>query len=195
MKKADLYVYLDNVQYRKNYFQNRNRIRGFYVTVPVITNGHMASTIRDIKIDDTQHWRRKYWGHVQDAYRKSENFDKYADEVRRIIYGDYEYLVEINYAFIDFFRRHLGIYTPTTKASDLGVKGERSMLLYDICLKTGADTYLSGPSGRKYLDKDLFRYGDIKIEYHQFVHPFEPPSALDDLMGGNNASKKQDPNV
>ena len=39
IRQADVWVSLDHVQYRKNYFQHRNRIRGdrgaIWLTVPV----------------------------------------------------------------------------------------------------------------------------------------------------------------
>ena len=49
-------------------------------------------------------------------------------------------------------------------ASTLSVKGDKSELLANICKTTNATTYLSGPSGKDYLDTHFF--DNIKIEYH-----------------------------
>ena len=75
MSLSDVYVLLDNVQYKKNNWQNRNRIvtrNGLqqWITIPVKLKGHMQTTIRDIKINDQEDWRRKYLGRINDSYSK-----------------------------------------------------------------------------------------------------------------------------
>ena len=51
---SDVFVILDNVQFEKNSFTNRNRIKSpsgsVWLTVPVSQKGHMSGTISDIKI-------------------------------------------------------------------------------------------------------------------------------------------------
>ncbi len=183
MKKVDLYVFLDNVQYRKNYFQNRNRIPTGWLTVPVISKGHTNSTLKDIKIDNTQPWKRKYWGKLSDCYRKCPKYHEYKDEITEILNVKWDKLVDINYAFIAFFRDHLKIHTPILMASELGVKGNNSALIMEICKKTGATSYLSGPSGRKYLDKEMFKGMDL--EFHDYP-THNTYSALDHLMRDTN---------
>lgn len=179
MKKVDLYVFLDNVQYRKNYFQNRNMIPAGWLTVPVLSKGHTSSELKDIKIDNSQPWKRKYWGRLSDCYRKCPYYHKYKEELEAILGVPWRRLVEINYAFIAFFRYHLKINTPILMASELGVKGDNSSLILDICRKTEATTYLSGPSGRKYLDKGIFQ--NIGLEFHDYPR-HNTYSAIDFLM-------------
>lgn len=183
MKQVDEYIFLDNVQYRKNYFQNRNRIPTGWLTVPVITKGHISSQLKDIKIDNTQPWRRKYLGRIADCYRKCPYYHKYKDGIEEILGVQWRRLIEINYAFIAFFRHYLKIDTPVLMASELNVKGNNSALILDICKKTGATTYLSGPSGRKYLDKDIFK--GIELEFHDYSH-LNTFSALDHIMRNAN---------
>jgi hypothetical protein len=43
-------------------------------------------------------------------------------------------------------------------------------LLVEICRKVNADIYLSGISGKDYLEEEKF--GDIKVEYQSFFHPW-----------------------
>ena len=60
------------------------------------------------------------------------------------------------------------------RASDLKAKGIRSDLLVNICKEMGADEYLSGPSGRNYLDDKLFKNEKIRVTYHEYIHPAYP---------------------
>ncbi|MNL38013.1 WbqC-like protein family protein [compost metagenome] len=83
-------------------------------------------------------------------------------------------LAELNYALIDFFREALGITTPLIRASALEATGFKTDLIHDICLKTKATVYLSGPSGRDYLEEAPLRQSGIGVCYHAFEHPTYP---------------------
>ena len=176
MAQADQYVLLDTVQFTKNNWQNRNKLvdrggRDFWATVPVLLKGHTSTTINDIRIDKSGDWRSKYLSRIEESYRRHPFFDKYAAVLREIIMRPSERLVDLNYALIDFFRSELGIKNRICRASELGAIGKRSELLLDICRKLGAKNYLSGPSGRDYLDKDIFAKAEVKIIYHDFLPP------------------------
>src|SRR5207247_8846683 len=62
MDRVDRFVLLDTVQYKKNEWQNRNRIRtatGWqWLTVPV--HYRFPMTIREVQIDEIGAWRRKH---------------------------------------------------------------------------------------------------------------------------------------
>lgn len=175
MRRADVFVLLDNVQYRKNYFQNRNRILGangpFWLTVPVQLKGHLQSEIRDIEVDNSQRWAGKYWKSLLLNYGKHPYFRDYAPALESLFNREWNYLWELNLAIIDVFRAALKIETSLLRASELPVSGRSTDLLFGICQNLGATTYLSGPSGRNYLDETVFLNGGVKVEYHQFSHP------------------------
>jgi len=182
MKQVDLYVYLDNVQYRKNYFQNRNKIVTGWLTVPVLTKGHTSSTIKDMRIDNTQKWQKKYIGRLDDRFRKSPEYEYYRSGLWNCIVKDYIYLVDLNYSLIELLKFHLEIKTPTIRASEFDIEGNNSELLVNICKATGAKTYLSGPSGRNYLSLDLFE--GINVEYHDYPHD-NMLSSVEYIINGN----------
>ena len=160
MKNADLFVILDNVKFRKNYFQNRNKFlnkQGVdeWFGVPV-SKKSTSLHIKDVVPVDTLKWRRK----VNQKIMNNLNVD-----VTKIY--NHEKLIDINMASIDWCRKMLDINTPMVYASSLNVKGEKSGLLLDICLKTGADIYLSGPSGKDYLDGNLFQKNGLKVNFFE----------------------------
>lgn len=178
MASAELYVFMDVVQYRRQYFQNRNRITGvhepIWVLVPVRKLQHRHGPIETTMIDNSRDWRKTYWGSIEYHYHNHPYFAEYGPRIREIVMAPHEQLVDFNYALIHLLREAFGIETPLLRASQLGVSGARSTLIHDICVKTGATTYLSGPSGRDYLDESPFKASGIEVEYHDFKHPVYP---------------------
>ena len=176
MSLADKYVILDNVQFKKNNWQNRNRIisrngDAQWLTVPVMLKGHTESTIRDIKINEQDDWRRKYWGRIHDSYCKYPYFSHYADQLKDVLNKRHSYIYELNCELISFFRNVLGINNEVVLASELSVQGNSSDLLVSIVKTVGGTTYLSGPDGSKYMDLDLFSKNNIEVIFHQFTPP------------------------
>ena len=73
--RADVFVYLDTVQFEKNSFINRNQIKtpqgAQWLTIPVRTKGHMSASLRTTEIDDSQKWRSKHIKSIETNYRKA----------------------------------------------------------------------------------------------------------------------------
>lgn len=176
MLKCDAYVFLDNVQFKKRYFENRNKIRvsdGWqWITVPVISKGRYTQKIQDVEIDNSGNWQRKYLESITRAYSKTEYYSIFFSGIEKIIKKNYTSLRELNIALINFFRKHLGIQTPCYKASELlSDKYSGSDLILNICRSIGATTYFSGPDGGNYLSDKDFSAAGIKIIYHSYQHP------------------------
>lgn len=180
MAEADVFVVLDTVQYEKNYFQNRNRVRtpsteqGWaWVTVPVLAKGRTDQAIMDVEINNSdRRWGEKNWRTIEQNYRKAPYFDQYADLIRdTYTTGTRSNLVELNLNLIHHFTQALEITTSMVRASALNAHGSSSELLVAICEELGADTYLSGPSGKDYLDEGLFHEANVSVEFHDFHHP------------------------
>lgn len=177
MNKCDNYIILDNVQFAKNNFQNRNRLIDqngtiFWSTVPVLKTGYMDKQIKDMLIDQKKPWARKNWARISASYCKHPFFKCFCDELESIFAKDFTFLIDLNMALIRFFCRELKINKPIIRSSSLQVNGKRDELLLSICQSQGANTYLSGPTGRQYLKEDLFRKENIKIQYHEFEPPY-----------------------
>ena len=193
MANCDIYVILDSVQFTKNNYQNRNRLidqdgKVFWSTVPVQITGHTDKRIADMVIDNTKSWPRKNWARIASNYNRHPYFNLYAPELESIFMGGYEKLVELNLDLVEFFRRQLCINVTMVRSSKMDLEGARSELLLSICKSLNAETYLSGPSGRDYLDKTLFSVNEVAIDYHDFKHPtysapnFQPYLSTLDLL-------------
>lgn len=202
MADCDVYVLLDSVQFTKNNYQNRNRLidqngMPFWSTAPVRMAGHTDKRIVDMELDNTQPWSRKTWARIAGAYRRHPYFSALAPELESIFMGGHVRLVDLNLDLIELFRRQLGISVPMVRSSTMEVEGIRSELLLSICKTLGAETYLSGPSGRDYLDTALFSAAGIALDYHAFKHPtysapiFQPYLSSLDLLFNHGPKSRE----
>lgn len=204
---VDIYVALDNVQYRHKYFQNRNRIRGSsgeeWLNVPVLVKGRRPQLIEDVEINSTdKRWKQKNWKAIFLNYRKSSYFARYSDYFEVLYTKEWKFLADLNLNIIQNCMRFLGLNTKIVKASQLGVSGKGPQLLLDICKALNADIYVSGISGiagkGKVYEDDFSRYG-IKVIYDEFHHPvyeqmrkpFMPCMSIIDLLF-NHGAKSMD---
>ena len=178
MSQCDVFVLLDTVQFTKGGYQNRAKIKGpngeILLTVPVLTKGRFAQTTMEVEINNGEAWRRKHWKAITQSYSKAPYFDSYRDALREVYQRDWALLALVCEEFIWHIAQALGLQTPIVRASDLGVTGTASELLAAICASLAADVYLSGPSGRKYLDERHFERRGIEVQYHVFDHPVYP---------------------
>lgn len=173
MDRADIFVILDDVQYKKNEWQNRNKIRTSeswqWLTVPV--HYKFGELIKDVEIDDHKNWPDKHLKSIEMNYAKSEHFDKYILFFRDIFSGKWGSLEELNTHCIRYIKDSLGIKTKILRSSMLGVASSSTERLVGICRSLDADTYISGIGGRDYLDENLFSESNIKVEYQDYKHP------------------------
>jgi hypothetical protein len=162
MSSSDYFVILDNVKYRKNYFQNRNRFLNtngieewFGVSVPKKSTSMNICDVMTLD-NSVNGWR--------DSVLKKIKYNLSLDmsETYR-----FDRLVDINMSSIEWCKKKLGIDTQIVMASSLGVKGQKSELLLNICLAMDAKSYISGPSGIDYLDMDIFKDKNVDVEIFQ----------------------------
>jgi hypothetical protein len=176
-QQADLLVLLDTVQYRKDYYQNRNRIRtrqGWtWLTVPVCKQPH-ATLIRDVRIHNgDKKWKRKLWSLVSENYRRAPYFETYAPALHALHEQTWELLAPFNIPLIRLLLSLLGVDVKIVVSSGLDlppVAGGTAVNL-SICEALGASEYISGISGRDYLDEQAFREKNIRVLYQEFYHP------------------------
>jgi len=202
IEASDVHVVLDHVQFEKNSFVNRNRVRtadgATWLTVPVRTAGRFGISIRELEIAD-ERWRRKHWATIEQSYRSSPYFDALRPFLSQVYAREWPRLLELTGVLTTWQLEQLGITTRIVSSSELEPAGRKSALVLDLCRKLGATTYLSGPLGRNYLREELFTDAGIEIVYDDFAHPtypqrFEPfipaMAALDLLFNCGPASRE-----
>ncbi len=171
MKVADVFIYLDDVEYSKNSFHNRNCIKtpqGVHIlTVPILYKGNSKAFISQIKIDYSQKWQDKHWKTIQHCYRKAKYFDDLSPGIFNILMRPWESLADLTVEFLDFFRGYLGIQTPCFRSSMVAVQGAANEKLVNLCKYFSADYFIVKPSTEEYHPASAFK--DHGIEFQFFV--------------------------
>ncbi len=181
MSKAEVFVFLDSVQFRKNYFQNRNKILGSngvqWINVPTSVKGHMDSDLAHTEIDTGRanaKWKMKYLRTIQMSYSKHPYFKDVYPTLEEAILTETPYLCDINIAIIKNFAEKLDLHPQFVRSSKLNLSSAKSDLIFDICKEMKADVYIAGPSGRNYLNIEHFLNAGIIVKYNDYIHPVYP---------------------
>jgi hypothetical protein len=158
---ADVFVFLDNVQFERRSWQSRNRIllngSEHLLSVPVVKTTRDAS-ISSIQTSDSHgDWRSQHFHVIAEAYRKAPFGQILLELVEPFYVADASPLLsEFNIRLIVALASALGITSRLLKASQMPVSGSRSHLLAGICNHLSAQEYLSPCGSREYLTKDGF---------------------------------------
>jgi len=205
MAQVDQFVLLDTVQFAKQSWQQRNRIKtpiGLqWLTVPVIFHGHFGQKIRDVRVREPE-FARSHLRAIELNYRRCSFFEQYYDSFAEVLRSNCSGLLAgLNYALIKWFLGILNISVPLLCSSEIQVDGRRSELLINICDTLGADESFSPLGSRSYLldDSELFERSGISVFFQNYTHPYYrqafPPfcyyaSALDLIFNEGPDSRK-----
>lgn len=174
IKAADAVVLLDSCQYSHDGFSNRNVMPdGSWLTVPIEHATDMAP-FNHVRISEHGNWRRKH------ARTLRQHYGSHADPLIREIERPYRLLIGLSLACLRhltdpskwFFQSHLdGGRAVVAVSEDRAELAPISQRLAMMVAELGGDTYLSGPSGRKYLDERPFLDRGIRVEYFRWDGP------------------------
>lgn len=191
--RSDVFIVLDNIQFSKNGWQNRNRIKtsagSRTLTVPVVQR--CGQNLSDTLIDNTQAWRKKHLASIQQAYAHAPCFSLYRNFLTDLYGREWELLNVLNRSMFEYFLAELGIATRIAYASELNVSGEATERLINLVKAVGGDTYYSGAYALDaYLSESQLQEAGIALRlqqwtprvYSQLHGDFVPELATLDLM-------------
>ena len=160
MNESDLFIILDDVKFKKNNFQNRNRFLNInkkeeWFTVPVEKRAN-SKLIKDVLVAESSNWKKKLVRKMAINFGLDLKFLEY-------LYED-NLICAINLKSIDYCRDKLKISTPYILSSDLIAEGAKTRLIINLCKEVRATHYISGKGGLDYLDINLFLESKIQTE-------------------------------
>lgn len=174
MLQVDCFIYLDDAQFERSSWHNRNRIllNGVpsWLTVPV-RRGHLGASILEVMVDDAAPWRRKHLTLLSNAYARHDNQAEMLEAAEPLSSISLTDLANLNIFLLEMLRNKLCIDTPIVRSSSLGIAGARTQRLIDILAKLGATEYVTPPGALQYLQED--RFVD-SCPVRLWVHDFQP---------------------
>ncbi|MBZ7939694.1 MULTISPECIES: WbqC family protein [Campylobacter] len=176
IQKVDAFVFLDNVQFERRSWQNRNKIKlqnQIFMLNLITKKAPQKTSLMDIFLDNDQKWKEKFLKTIYHAYSKSVNFKKYYHFLEQNLHQEKK-LIDFNINLILKICKDLDIQTPIYRSSTMNITLEKKeRLILNICKILKTRHYLSPEGSKNYLQstKKIFQDENINIEYFNFIHP------------------------
>lgn len=191
--RCDVFIVLDNIQFNKNGWQNRNKIKTLQgatlLTVPV--HAPIGVNLDSVQIAAPFDWRKRHWRTIEQNYRRAPHFSRYAESLEAMYAQSWSSLVELNMRMLENFVAALGIKTRVVRSSELDVPGTANDRLINLVRAVNGSRYYSGAYALEvYLDPVQFAEAGIAIEFQKWTCPvyaqlhgeFIPDLAVVDLL-------------
>ncbi len=189
------FIIMDIFQYCRHGVTHRNKIRtntgSNYLTIPVSKRFAMSS-VREVELPEDHGWKKIHWRTIYQNYIKATYFKDYATFFEELYQRDYKFLMEFNLEIIRYLIKCFGMDVEILTASELGIPSnlEATDAIIATLRAANGNTYLSGPSGKGYLDMKKFEQSGLQCRFFSFRHPeyeqrypgFEPNLSAIDLL-------------
>ena len=152
IKEVDKFIILGNCQFEKNGFQNRFNLKNKW---------HTMSTKKGLTPINT----KIYLNPQKDWNKLKQNLSQYQKTLDKLDDCINENLLSTNSKIIEKLTKMLGYNTEILY--DYPTELKSTDRLVDLCLHYGATEYLSGISGKNYLDLNLFKDKGIKVKFQE----------------------------
>lgn len=174
--RADVYVMLDDVQYIRREWVNRNKISSYseqgwqWLVVPVV-NSARETTIKDTLVHNETAWGGRMSSTLRNIYGKAPYYEEYFEALEAVLLKRWDRLVDLNLAVMRLIYKFLGLADNLVMSSDLGVGSKKDDKLAEICQKLGADVYLANNGSKPYIESDKFHRRGIGFVFQDYQHP------------------------
>ncbi|MFQ5952896.1 MAG: WbqC family protein, partial [Candidatus Omnitrophota bacterium] len=200
MASSDIFIVYDDVQFDKNGWRNRNKIKTIHgvqwLTVPVLTKGKNWPKNNDVFIKDKR-WKRKHLRSIEQYYAKAKYFGEVFPIMEKGLKIGADKLIDYDMFFIREMAKYMNINTDIFLSSELGIEGDdKAGRLINICKHFDATHYYNGAAGKKLYKKEDFLKHGIELEFQDYKHPcyeqlhgdFVPCLSTVDLLFNEGAS-------
>ncbi|MBS0286826.1 MAG: WbqC family protein [Proteobacteria bacterium] len=172
ISKVDYFVFLDDAQFQKGSWHNRNRLlinqAAAWITVPVM-RAFLGQPICDAKIDDSKAWRKQHVQTIRQNYSHHPFFASLEQIISIIEDSNIKILSDLNIRLITEICNVINLKYHFIRSSELQVEGRRSDKIKNICEKLNCAEYLSPLGAKEYLEEDQFtQLSDIKLSINSY---------------------------
>jgi|688.fasta_scaffold208532_2 hypothetical protein len=175
IKSSDIFVFLDDVQFEKRSWQQRNKIlinkKEGYLTIPTISKSRFNQKINEVIMDNDQQWKIKHIKTLKNNYSKHEYFDQTFSIINAIYQNNYEKLLDLNVNFIKSVLNFLSIETKIIFSSQFNLSSSKENRILELCKIIKAKKYISPIGSKIYLkDGEIFKKNNIELEYIDYQY-------------------------
>jgi hypothetical protein len=168
---VDEFILYDDVQFTKNDWRNRNRIKtpkGLeWLSIPV--GQDISRRIRDVELPERR-WQEKHWKTLEANYGRAAHFAEVAALLEPLyLERRHAHLSALNREFIETICGYLGIATRISYSWDYALVEGKTDRLVALSAQAGAGEYISGPSAKSYLDERAFAAQGVRLTWFDYA--------------------------
>ena len=204
IKYADHFVLLDEVQFIRHGWIERNRIinhggGSMYIKVPIVKS-RRETLIKNISIKDKDNWREKIYSQVGIYRRRAPYYWKILELLKEGFSLNTSNITELNAHLLSVICRYLGFEFKYSIFSNMGIDIETMVTAPDewaLCISKefSADIYVNPAGGQSIFDRSKYDRCGIEIEflemqqtsYNQRNKEFQPWLSIIDVMMFNSS--------
>lgn len=179
---ADVFIFMDDVQYLTQDWNNRNKIKTTqgqtsWLTVPVDLKKSPSKNLKDIfikqeNVPDKKKWSARHWATLQSNYGKAPYFKEYKQFFEWLYFEmKWEKLSELNLAILEQAFKWFKIEAELLIASEQNFKGVKSDLVLEHGIRYSADVVVTGTLGKNYIKVENFHEKNINVVFQDYKHP------------------------
>lgn len=201
IRKSDVFIFHDDLQYTKGDWRNRNKIKTpkgtEWLTIPCGTDEKRL--ICEVMLNN-HNWQKEHWQKIKLWYQKAPHFEAYRPFFEEFYLGhNWTSLSDFNQKLITAVSHDIfGFTTQFEDSRKYQLTEKKAARVAELLTKAGATNYLSGPAAKDYLTEEYLAGFNIELEwmsynsypeYPQLYPPFEHAVTILDLIfnTGNDA--------
>ena len=195
MAIADVFVYMDDVQYTKKDWRNNNQLKSPNGMRPIyvpLRNASRSVLINEVLISYNEKWEDVLLNKIYEWYKKAPFYDEIMELIRPVIYNKHEKLVELNYSLNRAICSYLGIKTPIYFSSNIPRNTDnKNKRIIEICKHfSNVNLLYDGKAAENFIDISLFSQNGITLVFQQYIQnpypqlwgEFIPYTSIIDVM-------------
>ena len=170
---ADVYVFLDDVNFQKGGFNNRVKIKtkdGLrWLTIPLL-NASPNKLINEIEIDGQSNFRSEHQKIIENSYIKAPYFEIVEKILDNVFSKDLTSLSETAILSEMHLFQTFGLQKSpiTLKSSELSLSEKGSSRILEIVKMLDGEVYLTAHGAVNYLDHIEFEKNGIEVRYMKY---------------------------
>ena len=177
IKHTDKFILLDEVQFIRHGWIERNRIlkqTGGWQYIAVPLKKHTQKTrIKDIEINNSQSWKKKIIDQIG-YYRKAPYYKEIKELLEKCFAIEYSDITHLNKKCLEEVCCYIGITTPIEIFSEMGIEIEpvtkSDEWALNICLALdGVKEYWNPPGGRAFFDTQKYKDKGIDLKFQEII--------------------------
>lgn len=194
VRRADVVVLLDNVQFTRRDWRSRNLIKSpqgvQWLTVPVRAPHGRATSVSEAEISDPD-WAPSHIRAIELSYRRTPHFEKIFELLLHLLDSNELLLSNLNERILRGLLKFMDLDVAIRASRGPVEPVDASERILDLVRQTGGTRYMSAPAARSYLDIDKFSDAGLQVdffdypdypEYRQSWPPFRHDVSIIDVL-------------